>query len=206
MHWLYSVIRFSLSHWGYWAIVCALLGENAGLPLPGESVLMFSSFLSHKHTGLQIGWVIITGVSAAVLGDNIGYFIGRSFGSRILRWLKKILHLDEVDIAAAKDQMARHGGATVFIARYIFVLRAIAGPLAGVMGMCWKRFLLFNLLGAVTWVCAVAWAGYTFASQFESLLGYIEKLSWVISGGLFGIGYWLWRRQKKRYRQRHQPS
>ncbi len=207
MHWLYHIIRHTLTHWGYWAILAALLGENAGLPVPGETTLMFASFLSHKDTGLRLLWVIVVGTAAAIGGDNLGFLLGRKLGRRLIRWMKKLFHLDDDDIGAARDMFRRHGAATVFWARYIFGLRTIAGPLAGVLGMEWKEFLLFNALGAVTWVTAMALAGYAFANEFNTLLDYFEKLSWAMAAGLFALGYWLWHRQKKRFeqRQRNRP-
>ena len=203
MHWLDHIARHALVHWGYWAVLGALLGENAGVPLPGESTLMFASFLAHKSGELQLLWVVVAGVGAAIMGDNLGFLLGRKLGFRLIRWMKKVFRLDDEDIAAAKDQIQRHGGLTVFFARYIFGLRTIAGPLAGVLGMEWKRFVFFNALGAATWVTAIALTGYAFANEFSSLLDYVEKASWAIAAGLFALGYYFWRRQKKNFKQRH---
>jgi membrane-associated protein len=166
---------------------------------------MLASFLAHKSNQLQLVWVLVTGTGAAIIGDNIGFLLGRKLGSRPIRWMKKIFHLDEEDIGAAKDQIRRHGGFTVFFARYIFGLRTVAGPLAGVLGMEWKRFVLFNALGAVTWVTAIGLTGYAFANEFSSLIDYFEKGSWVLAAGLFTLGYVLWRRQKKKFKE-HQRS
>lgn len=193
-------VRSVLDQWGYIALAGALLGESAGLPLPGETILVFASFLSHKGTSLRIYWVILVGIAAAVLGDNAGFLIGRHFGPRLLRWLRKTFHMEE-DIAVAQDQIRRHGAATVFWARYIFILRTITGPVAGALGMDWKEFFLFNVLGAASWVTAVAFTGYLFANQFQTLMGFLEKLSWVIAGGVFCIGFFLYRRKKKALRE-----
>jgi membrane-associated protein len=203
MEWLYQIIRHGLTHWGYWAIVCGLLGENAGLPLPGETILMFASFMAHKVSSLQLPWVIVVGVAAAVSGDNLGFFLGRKLGKRLIDWMKAIFRLDDVDIGAAKEQVRRHGAATVFWARYVFGLRTIAGPLAGVLGMEWKKFFLWNAIGAATWVTGMALVGYAFANEFQTLLQYFEKVSWAMAGGLFLLGYLLWRHQKAEYRKRH---
>jgi membrane protein DedA with SNARE-associated domain len=202
MQWVSHTVRHFLEHWGYWAILLALLGENAGLPLPGETVLMFASFLSHKASGLSLTWVILVGILAAVLGDNAGFLLGQKLGPRLIRWMKKVFHMDDADIAAAKDQVRRHGSATVFWARFIFGLRTVAGPLAGVLGMPWKRFMLFNALGAAVWVSSMALIGYAFANEFQTLLDYFEKGSWIIAAGLFTVGYLLWHRQKKHFKER----
>ena len=206
MHWLYHIVRELLTSWGYWAVLLGLLGENAGLPLPGETVLMFASFLSHKHTGLAIQWVILTGIGAAVTGDNAGYLLGRHFGKTLIRWAKKMLRLDDADIQAARDLLKRHGNRTIFFSRFIFGLRTIAGALAGSLGMEWKAVWKFNFLGAATWVCVMAWTGYAFANEFQTLLGYIEKASWAIAGGLLLIGYLLWRRQKHKFKERRHEA
>lgn len=203
MQWLYQAVRHILAHWGYWAVLAGLIGENAGLPLSGETVLMFASFLAHKRAGsLHIAWVILVGMGAAVAGDNLGFYIGQRFGPRILPWLMKVFHLDDTDLGTAKAQVERHGGATVFWARYIFGLRTLAGPLAGMLGMEWRRFLLFNVLGAVTWVVTMSMVGFLFASTFDNLLEYLEKASWGITVVVVGAGYYVWRRQKRRYKKR----
>jgi membrane-associated protein len=204
MHWFYHLVRHILVSWGYWALLLALFGESMGLPLPGETVLMFASFLTHKQTGLRIEWVILIGIAAAVMGDNLGFYLGRHFGKTFIRWAKKILRLDDEDIQAAKKLIERHGGRTIFFSRFIFGLRTIAGPMAGSLEMPWMRFFKFNLSGAATWVVGMSFMGYAFANEFNSLLGYIEKASWGIAGGLLLLGYLVWRRAKHRYKSQQQ--
>jgi membrane-associated protein len=201
MHWIYHTIRHILSSWGYWALLLGLFGESVGLPLPGETLLMFASFFAHKQSDLRIQWVIPIGIAAAVMGDNLGYWLGRHFGKTFIRWAKKLLRVDDEDIKTAKHLIATHGGRTIFFSRFIFGLRTIAGPMAGSLDMRWPRFFKFNLLGAASWVTTMAFTGYLFANEFESLLGYIEKASWAIAGGLLLAGYLIWRRQKHRYEQ-----
>jgi len=206
MHWFYHEVRHFLISWGYWALLAGLFGESMGLPLPGETVLMFASFLSEKTTHLQMPWIILVGIAGAVMGDNCGFFLGRHFGRTFIRGAKKFLRLDDQDVAAARELITTHGGKTVFFARFIFGLRTVAGPLAGSLDMKWKRFFEFNFLGAATWVVIMALIGYAFANQFNTLLGYIEKASWAIGGSMFALGYLYWRRQKTRYKQRHRRS
>lgn len=206
MQWLYHWIRYALVHYGYWAVLGSLLAENGGLPVPGETTLMFASFLAHKTNQLNLAWVILVGIVASTAGDNLGFLLGRKLGNRLIRWMKKIFHLDSEDINAAKDLIRRHGKVTIFFARFIFGLRTVAGPLAGVLGMEWKEFVIFNALGAALWVTCMSLVGYLFANEFDTLLSYFETASWIIAGGLFALGYFLWRRYKKRYRQRQDTS
>lgn len=200
MHSFVHLVQEALIRWGYLALAIGLLGESAGLPLPGETVLMLSSFISYKTTQLSLFPVILVGTGAAVLGDNLGFYVGRKLGPRLLNWLKRRFHMDE-DIGIASVQISRHGGATIFWARYIFGLRTVAGPVAGALGMEWKKFLLYNILGASTWVAAIAFTGFAFGTKFSSLFDYIEKASWGVSGALLVTGYLIWRREKKHYRE-----
>lgn len=205
MGWLANTVQQALVHWGYLALVLGLLGEDAGLPLPGETVLMFAAFLAHKTHKLSLPLLIVIGIAAAVMGDNLGFWAGRKLGPSVLRWLLAKFHMED-DLTAAKDQIRRHGAATVFWARYIFGLRTVAGPVAGALGMEWKKFLLANSLGAATWVTAVAMVGYAFANEFKSLLDMFEKASWALAGAVAGVGYLLWRRAKKQALARKQSG
>ena len=199
------MVREALLRWGYLALAGGLLGEDAGLPLPGETILMLASFLAHKTHQLALGLIILIGVCAAVIGDNLGFLLGRWLGRRLLRWFREKLGWEE-DVAAATDQIRRHGSATVFWSRFIFGLRTVAGPVAGALGMEWKRFLVANALGAATWVTVIAVTGYVCANGFHTMLGYFEKGSLVISGCLFLIGYLYWRSKRRQLRERSAGS
>lgn len=206
MQWLYHSVRHLLVHWGYWAVLIGILGEDAGLPLPGETILMFAAFLCEKGTGLHLLWIILIGIGAAIMGDNLGFFLGRKIGPRLIRWMRGASLVEVESVNVAKDQIRRHGAATVFWARYIVGLRVVAGPLAGVLGMEWRKFLLFNALGAACWVISITLLGYAFANSFQSLLTYFEKASWVMVIGLVTVGYLIWRHEKKLYEQRQQSQ
>lgn len=205
MEWLAHVAADFLARWGNLALAGGLLGESAGLPLPGETILMSASFVAHKTSQLNIFLVILVGTAAAVLGDNLGYWAGKRAGPRLLSWLKRKFNLEE-DIAVAAEQIRRHGGATIFWARYIVGLRTIAGPVAGALHMEWKKFFLSNLSGAACWITSMALIGYLFAARMHSLGVYIEKASWVISGTIFGVGYILWRKKKRKLREHSNQS
>ncbi len=203
MSWLEHVVRGALLSWGYLTVAVGLMSESLGLPLPGETVLTIASFLAHKSAALQIYWIIPVGIGASVIGDNLGYLFGRKFGPALIRWARKIARLDDLDIEAAKDLIRRRGWPTIFIARFIFGLRTIAGPVAGSLGMEWKEFLHANVAGAATWVTTIGMLAYLIAGKFSDLDSYYEKAGWAISVGLFVTGYLIWRRQKKQYRKKH---
>ncbi|HEX5423979.1 MAG TPA: DedA family protein [Candidatus Acidoferrales bacterium] len=201
-NWFDQAIRAWIAHWGYLAVAANLLCENMGLPVPGETALMFSSFLANKGTSLQLYYIIPIGIAACTLGDNVGFLIGRKYGRTLIRWVKKVFRQTDEDIAAAKDLIRRHGNTSVFWARFVFGFRTVAGPFAGMLGMEWRDFLLYNFLGAVLWVTTIALLAYFISNEFGSLVGYVEKASWSISIGLFTLGYLAWRHYKKNYRRR----
>ena len=121
MHWIYHTIRHVLSSWGYWALMLGIFGESVGFPLPGETLLMFASFLAHKQSALRIQWIVLIGIFAAIMGDNLGYWLGRHFGETFIRWAKKLLRIEDEDIKTAKHLIATHGGKTIFFSRFILV-------------------------------------------------------------------------------------
>jgi membrane protein DedA with SNARE-associated domain len=202
-----STVRSWVVNWGYLAIAANLLGEDMGLPVPGETALLFSSFLANKGTGLELYYIIPIGIAACTLGDNVGFLLGQKYGSTLIRWAKKIFRQKDEDVAAAKDLIRRHGKRSVFWARFVFGFRTVNGPFAGMLGMKWKDFLLYNFLGAALWVSAISAFGYLISNEFQTLLGYVEKASWAFGGTLFALTYFAWWRYKKHFRKRqHQQS
>jgi membrane protein DedA with SNARE-associated domain len=198
MNFISEGVRYFLSNWGYWAIVAGIVGENAGLPVPGEAVLIAASFLAKKGT-LSLPWVIVIGIAAAITGNMVGYWLGHSFGNTLLHWFRRIGHLDDVDIQVARNLIRHRGGTTIFFARFIFGLRTIAGVLAGMLSMEWRRFMAFNALGAAVWATGMSFVGYGFGASLKDFQQYFEYVSWLLATILFLIGYWLWRRYKRSF-------
>jgi membrane protein DedA with SNARE-associated domain len=152
-----------LAHYGVWAILLLVLLEDFGIPVPGETVLIAGAVFAGSGR-LNVVAVGVVGFAAAVLGDNIGYAIGR-FGGRALvdRWGRYVfLTPERVDKAEAFFN--RHGGKIIVLARFIEGLRQANGIIAGISGMHWLRFVAFNALGAALWVGTWVSVGY-FAGQ-----------------------------------------
>ena len=201
MHWIVETARYYLQHYGYWAVAIALLGENAGLPLPGETILILASVAAYHGHHLKLRWLILVAVCACTIGDNIGYWIGRRGGRPLLERYKNFFHISEETIRTGEEFLQRRGSAAIFLARFIAGLRIVAGPLAGVLHMEWKQFLVANAAGALVWVTVIACAGYFFGRQFAAALRETEfvVLIIVVMGGL----YLLWKnRQRARVRKR----
>jgi membrane protein DedA with SNARE-associated domain len=167
-------------HYGYWTVAAALLLENAGIPVPGETVLVAASVFATSHETLRLPMIILVGTVAASLGDNLGYALGRWGGRRLLTRYSRVFRVSAASLARGERLFARLGSAAVYFARFVFGLRVLAGPLAGVLVMPWPRFLLFNVLGAASWVTVVATLGYTFGHRVAALLASMRTASLVL--------------------------
>ena len=131
----------------------ALLLESFGLPLPGETMLIAGALLAAQD-GMRLVPLLITASGAAVLGDNIGYAVGRFGGRRLIVRYGARIGLTESRLAMVEAFFQRHGGEVVLVARFFAVLRQLNRIVAGSVGMGWWRFLAYNAVGAALWVCA----------------------------------------------------
>ncbi|MGO9088428.1 MAG: DedA family protein [Candidatus Sulfotelmatobacter sp.] len=168
-HTILDFLRTALVHYGYWAVAVALLLENAGIPVPGETVLLLASFMAYAERDLRLSWIITMGTIAATLGDNLGFAAGYYGGRPLLERYQAVFRIQKKTLAQGESLFARFGAVTVFFARFIFGMRIIAGPMAGVLRMPWRRFLFFNFLGAAVWVTAISSVGYLFGRHWEKL-------------------------------------
>jgi membrane protein DedA with SNARE-associated domain len=196
---IFELLRAHFQHHGYLTVAGALLLENAGVPVPGESILLFASFLAFSEHELRLGWIIVVATVACTLGDNIGYAIGHHGGRPLLERWKHLFHVKQSHLERGERLFARFGPAAIFFARFLFGMRIIAGPLAGVLRMPWKEFALFNLLGAATWVTVISSAGYLFGQHWQALIRVLKEvdLGIFIVLALLVFGIW-WRRKVRR--------
>src|SRR3954469_8877815 len=138
-HHIFDMIRQYLAEYGYWTLAIALLLENAGLPVPGETILLTASFLAFSEHRLHLPSIIAVGVIAATIGDNIGFLIGHFGGRPLLHRFGRYIFLTPERLDQAEDYFNRHGGKIVTIARFIAVLRQVNGILSGIIGMHWAK-------------------------------------------------------------------
>lgn len=172
-------------------ILFLLVGmESAGVPLPGETALVTAAVLASRGH-LNIVEVIVVAASAAILGDNAGYWIGREGGLRLLDRWEFTRRLRDRLLPPAKRFFDAHGGKTIFIARFVAVLRVTAAWIAGMAHMTWWRFLVWNAAGGICWAILVGLVAYYLghaAADAIQRYGLIGGAAAVVLGILVFLG------------------
>ncbi len=190
-------LRNALVQYGYWALALTLLLENAGIPLPGETILLLASFLAYSERDLSLPWIIVVATVACTLGDNLGFALGYYGGRRLLNRYQHWFHIPTKTIQRGEGLFARFGAATIFFARFVFGMRIIAGPLAGVLRMPWRKFAVFNFLGAAVWVTVISGVGFLFGRHWwraERILKRVDISIGIVV--LLAIIFWWWRSRR----------
>ncbi|MFI5265992.1 MAG: DedA family protein [Chloroflexota bacterium] len=182
-----------LDTYGYWAVLVFVMVESIGIPVPGETMLLTAAIYAGRTGHLFVGYVIAAAAAGAILGDNIGYVIGREGGFRLLRRYGKYVRLDERKLKVGQYVFLRQGGSVVFFGRFVAILRALAALLAGVNRMPWWRFFVANAAGGVLWATVygvLGWSVGDAAQRFEGkaaiVLG-IAGIAATIAGIVFTV-------------------
>jgi membrane protein DedA with SNARE-associated domain len=172
-----NAIASPLEHYGLWAIGLLITLEDFGIPVPGETILIAGSIYAGAGR-LNIVAVGLVGFIAAIIGDNIGFAIGHFGGRRLaLRWGKYVF-LTEERLDKAEAFFDRRGAIVITFARFVEGLRQANGIIAGITGMHWLRFLIFNAIGAALWVGTWVTAGYFAGNHITAIYHYITLYSY----------------------------
>ena len=172
---IFQTLTDFFARYGYWAVFFGVMLENGGLPLPGETVLLFAGFLAYQGE-IQLVRAIGTAIAGATLGDSLGYALGRYGGNAFFdRYVKGIKFLAR-PFENSKALFLKHGHWAVFTGRFITGLRVFAGPLAGLFKMPYPRFLLFNFTGAVVWATAIGCVGFLLGNSWDNLVHVISDV------------------------------
>jgi membrane protein DedA with SNARE-associated domain len=174
--------------YGPWIILGVVAIESAGVPLPGETILVASALLSAATGEINIIAVVLAAAAGAIVGDGVGYVIGRRLGLPFLRRYGRHIRLDDDRLLIGRYLFFQYGNAVVFFGRFIAVLRMFAALLAGANGMPAARFFFFNITGGVCWACLFGFGAYAVGGEIYKISGALS----VISLGLFiAAGYLL---------------
>ena len=197
MEHLVAGLEHFVSDYGVVAVFVILTLEALGAPVPGETLLIFASVLVGRGD-MSLPKLLILAWAGSVLGDNIGYWIGRKLGRTAVSRYGAKIGLDAARFEAIEGVFARYGGATVAFARFFNVLRQLNGIVAGTLGMDWWRFLVFNAAGAALWVGLWVLGTFYLSEHISDITRAARHLG--IAGGimaavaLIGGLVFLWRR------------
>jgi membrane protein DedA with SNARE-associated domain len=198
MHFSGHELTQLISHYGYWVVMLFVGVESIGIPFPGETMLLVAAIYAGTTHELDISLVIAAASAGAVIGDNIGYWFGREFGYELLLRFGRYIHFDQRKMKLGMYLFQKHGGKVVFFGRFVAVLRAFAALLAGINQMDWRRFLLFNIAGGVTWSTLLGLAGYNLGKEARHLLGEAGIVILVIAATLLVVAFIAIRRNERR--------
>lgn len=175
-----------LDRYGYAAIAVLIILEDFGIPAPGETVLIAGAVYAGAGR-LNIAAVAMVAFAAAVVGDNIGYGIGRYGGRALVVRYGRYLGVTERRWSVAERFFNRHGPTIVAVARFVEGLRQLNGLIAGAAGMRWRRFLMFNALGAGLWVGVWAALGYLAGTHITAIYQQAQRYQIYLLAGLAAL-------------------
>ncbi len=176
-----ETIQEWIQQYGYWIIFLGIMLENAGIPLPGETITLVGGFLAGDGE-LRYPLVLLSAVAGAILGDSAGYWLGRWGGLPALETVGKLFRMPVDEIAIAREKFRGSADRAVFFGRFIAILRIFAGPMAGLSGMPYSRFLFFNATGALIWGTATTGVAYYAGTliPLETLVSGVVRTSSII--------------------------
>ena len=194
-----AAVEAWVAQWGYAAIFLVILLGNMGIPVPEESILLVAGYLAWRGT-LALPAVLLVGIVSAIVGDNLGYWLGRHGGRPLLLRYGRYVRVSDQTLHRAEQIFARYGPWAVFWGRFVAGLRFLAGPLAWIAQMPFRRFFLCNAAGALVFVPVVAFVGYRAERSLRAVLGTVERVDRVVLFGvlllLAGLVWRFWRRPK----------
>jgi membrane-associated protein len=181
---------------GYPVIFALIAIETMGIPVPGETALITAGIVASRGR-LEIEVVIAIAACAAILGDNVGFAIGRKLGRRLLTAPGPLLHHRRRVIAVGEPFFDRHGPKAVFLGRWVTGLRITAAWMAGVTKMSWPTFLFWNALGGIAWATSIGLIAYFVGQSAEKII-HLAGLGGAAAVVLGGVVLWLVLRTRRR--------
>ena len=196
---LLAWIQPIVAQYGLYAVFAIVMLESAGLPLPGETALVLAAIYAGISGELDIAHVIMVAAAGAIIGDNIGFIVGRTYGLPLVKRYGRMIGLNDKRLAFGEHMFARHGAKIVFFGRFIAVLRIFAALLAGVNHYGWRSFLFYNAAGGICWATIFGLGGYLFGDAMHRVAGPVGMIG--LGFAIVGLiaGWYFMRRQEQRY-------
>jgi membrane protein DedA with SNARE-associated domain len=172
---------YLLQHYGYLAVFLLPMLESTGLPVPGETMLLTAAVYAATTGRLSIAGVIAAAATGAIVGDNLGYLIGRRGGRALALRFGRFIRIGPKQLRMGERFFERHGDKTVFLARFVTVLRTIGAFLAGVSRMRYRSFLIFNAAGGICWALLYGLLAYALGRQYDRYHNLINQSGIVLA-------------------------
>jgi membrane protein DedA with SNARE-associated domain len=188
-----------VSTYGLWLVAVVIGLESMGIPLPGETTLVAAALYAGATERVNIFFVVMAAAAGAIIGDNIGYWIGRRFGYPWIVRHQSKLHLTPRRLKLGQYLFLRHGGKVVFFGRFVAILRALAALLAGINRMDWTRFLVFNATGGIVWTSVYGFGAFLFGRRLTNTLSSVGFLLAGAAVVLVVVGLIVVRRHERRW-------
>ncbi|HET9689699.1 MAG TPA: DedA family protein [Acidimicrobiales bacterium] len=184
-----------LHSYGYVAIFLLVAAESTGVPLPGETILIAAGIYAGTTHRLAVAAIFGVAAAAAIVGDNVGFWVGDKGGYRLVRRYGSRVRIDATKIKVGRLIFARHGGKVVFFGRFVSVLRTYAAFLAGTLKMRWRRFLPYNAAGGIVWAAIYSFVPYAVGSAIHKVSGVVTVVLGVVAAAVIVVALVLVRRK-----------
>ena len=184
-----------LTDYGYAAVFALVAIESIGVPVPGESMLILAAIYAGSTGHLSIAGVVAAAAAGAIVGDNIGYAVGRIGGWRLLRRYGHYVRIGESKLKLGRYLFLRHGGKVVFFGRFVGILRTYSAALAGANHMRIRRFFAFNASGGVIWALIYG-LGYYYAADIFTSVGAAAGVGLIVIAVAVAVGIFLFIRSR----------
>jgi len=198
----WSWINHLVQSYGYYAVFALIALESTGIPLPGESALITAALYAGTTHHLNVVVLAVVAASAAVTGDNAGYWIGRTGGLRLAERYGRYVRLDRVKLNVGRYLFTRHGVKVVFFGRFVAVLRTFAAFFAGVGKMPWPAFLAANTAGGLVWAGFYTFGAYALGNAATSVGSTITIIGYGVASAATIASILMVRRSLRRLEQR----
>lgn len=198
LHSSLELIEFYMLAYGYWAVFFGVMLENAGIPVPGETIPLIAGYFA--STGkFHIALVMLIAATGAVIGDNIGFAIGHHYGRGSLLRVGRFFFLTPQRYEHMERYFESHGNKTILVARFITGLRVFPALLAGASKMPWRLFVVYNVAGAILWSVVITTLGYLFGASLPLLIKWVGRSGTILLIAAIVIGVVIWRVRKHRH-------
>jgi membrane protein DedA with SNARE-associated domain len=192
-----DLIEHYMLIYGYWAVFFGVMLENAGVPVPGETILLIAGYFASRGE-FHILLVMLIAASGAVIGDNIGFAIGHHYGRSILLRFGRFIFLTPKRLERMENYFESHGNKTILVARFITGLRVFAALLAGASKMPWRIFFVYNVAGAILWSVVITTLGYLFGQSLPLLVKWVGRSGTILLIAAIVVGFIIWRVRARR--------